>query len=557
MTVIGEKDSGVRAIARARPELARMNRFARSFEVLSRRANLWVLLLSMACGGLMAIARGADHNWDLLNYHLYNPFAYLQGRYSSDIGPAQVQSYYNPVVDIPFYLMIRLINTWPRLIAFVLGALHGLNFFMLFRIVKLLVRDDEPGQEALFRVAAIAIGVTGAGVLGLLGTTTNDLIGTIFVLAALLACLGADAGDAGSARAKFLLGGLSLGVAIGLKLTMAIFVPGFAFLVLYRVVATRGYCEATLFATASLAGLVLVAGHQMWALWQLFGNPIFPMFNDYFHSPFYEPANFRDTRFLPSSTAVALIYPFLWAVRRSTAVCEIPFRDIRLALAEIVIIAASVAAAVRFWRDRGHTTPSPERRLALLIAFLAISYCFWIGYFAIYRYALVLEMLSGPVIVLATMRLVPRGRLQIAAVVALTVAALATTRNIDMGHGRFEARYIDVEVPRLEAGGQLLIIGDFPVGYVVPFLDPSVRVLSIENNYLHLDQHNRLVARLRQAVEEPVFPRYVLISPATAADKIQATLNALGLSLRGDGCQAVRSNIQNTPLQICPVLRRA
>jgi hypothetical protein len=44
-------------------------------------------------------------------------------------------------------------------------------------------------RQAVLRAAALAIGVSDAGVLGVLGTTTNDLIASIFVLAALLPCL--------------------------------------------------------------------------------------------------------------------------------------------------------------------------------------------------------------------------------------------------------------------------------------------------------------------------------------------------------------------------------
>src|SRR5436305_6609916 len=167
---------------------------------LCRRADLWVLLISIAGGGLAAVSFGADHNWDLLNYHLYNPYAYLHRRYSFDLSPAQVQSYLNPVADLPFYVMVRFINNRPRLIAFALGACHGINFFLLFKTVRLVVDDEEPRRRALFQAAALAIGVTGAGALGLLGTTTNDLVGTIFILGALLACLSRSSNKDGGSR---------------------------------------------------------------------------------------------------------------------------------------------------------------------------------------------------------------------------------------------------------------------------------------------------------------------------------------------------------------------
>jgi hypothetical protein len=236
------------------------------------RVDLWVLLAATVAGGLAAIAFGPDRNWDLQNYHLYNPYAYLHGRYSFDVGPAQVQSYLNPVADLPFYAMVQTINRWPRVIAFTLGACHGVNFFLLFKIVRLVIGDDDRRRQDVLRAAALAIGVSGVGVIGVLGTTTNDLIASIFVLAALLPCLRISGGiaDAGSVRTGFLLVGASLGIAVGLKGTMALFLPAFAMIVIYLAVTTKRYAELLVFVVASLSVLLLVAGHHMWTMWRAF-----------------------------------------------------------------------------------------------------------------------------------------------------------------------------------------------------------------------------------------------------------------------------------------------
>jgi len=48
------------------------------------------LLVPLAFG-LYAVKLGQDTNWDLLNYHLYNPFAYLNDRLSLDLALAGLQ----------------------------------------------------------------------------------------------------------------------------------------------------------------------------------------------------------------------------------------------------------------------------------------------------------------------------------------------------------------------------------------------------------------------------------------------------------------------------------
>ena len=40
--------------------------------VKTKRLTLIVIVISMALGALIAVSRGQDLNWDLLNYHYYN-----------------------------------------------------------------------------------------------------------------------------------------------------------------------------------------------------------------------------------------------------------------------------------------------------------------------------------------------------------------------------------------------------------------------------------------------------------------------------------------------------
>src|SRR3974390_3600554 len=90
----------------------------------------WRALLALVCAGagLVSVILGPDNYWDLRYYHLYAPWAYLHHRYLYDVGPAQEQGFLNPTADFLFYGMIMSpLNAAPRLIAFIMGTLHGLN----------------------------------------------------------------------------------------------------------------------------------------------------------------------------------------------------------------------------------------------------------------------------------------------------------------------------------------------------------------------------------------------------------------------------------------------
>ncbi len=74
-----------------------------------------------------------DSYWDTRNYHIYNAYAFLNGRVGFDLAPAMMQSYFNPLLDVPYYLMAM---HWPpRLVGFVMGTMHGLNFVLVSPVV--------------------------------------------------------------------------------------------------------------------------------------------------------------------------------------------------------------------------------------------------------------------------------------------------------------------------------------------------------------------------------------------------------------------------------------
>jgi len=196
----------------------------------ARPATVDVLLPSLliCCGtGLASLAIGPDNNWDLRYYHLYAPWAYLHGRYLHDIAPAQAQGFFNPTADLLFYGLISSpLNAAPRMIAFIMGALHGVAGAMSFAIAKYVLRPTSSSERNLLTGFAVAIGVSGAGYVPLLGTTTNDLIHPTFVLGSLLALITLESAAASRRAASFAAAGLLGGLGFGLKYTAIIFVPG-------------------------------------------------------------------------------------------------------------------------------------------------------------------------------------------------------------------------------------------------------------------------------------------------------------------------------------------
>lgn len=527
----------------------------------------FLAVIICAAAGAWSIAMGPDNNWDLRYYHLYAPWAYLHGRYLYDIAPAQSQGFFNPTADFLFYALISSrLNEAPRIIAFIMGAVHGLNAVLILAIAIHVIRSRWQLESTLLRAVAFLIGVSGAGFISLLGTTTNDLINSIFVLASLLALLKvADRRDARSAWSGFAWSGALAGIGLGLKFTAAIYVPGLALVALLVAVRHKTAMGLLAFTAAGLIGFLAVAGHNLLVLWMDFGNPVFPLFNNIFQSPYYEPHALRDSRFAARDLGQLLAYPFYWTKPNIYLVSELTLRDWRAALAYVAAGAGMVACAARAFRTeepRSHST-AQTNGLGLSLVFVAASYLLWAAGFGIYRYAVVLELLTGVIAVGGLIWVFEDHRHRIVASVLVLMAATTTTIYPDWGHGahpsdgvrpaQFADKYIDVRVPPLPTNSLVLIATWDPVAYFIPFAEPTARYLGIENNLLSISQHNKLVTEIKTLMQRPGPSKFILSSGAFDGEKLGRVLAHYQLRLDESPCRRIHSNIEEHVLSLCQI----
>jgi hypothetical protein len=512
-----------------------------------------------ATAGAVSVAFGPDNYWDLRFYHLYAPYAYLHGRYLYDVAPAEYQSFFNPIADFLFYGMASsALNAWPRTIAFIMGAVHGFNAVVVAAICRHVIRCPDGWARVVLVSAAAVIGISGAGFVPLIGTTSNDLISSIFVLGALFGVLRiADASSGGGDWQRFAWPGLSAGIALGLKYTAAVYMPGLAVVALIAAVRRRSAAGIAIFAAAAALGFLALAGHHLLTLWRDFGNPVFPMLNNIFHSPWFEPESGTAGEFQARDVWQVLAYPFYWLKTNSYLVTERPFRDWRGAAAYLAIVAAIVIWLL--WLRAGKAArrgPGDTRDLTAVIIFAVISYVAWALLFGNYRYAVTLEMLTG-VIIIGVLTWMIRGRTpQIAGAVAVVALLAATTLYPDWGRGRFGERTIDVRVPPLPANSLVLMATGQPVAFFIPFAEPSARFIGIENDFLELSQQNLLVAKARSLMAARDRPTFIVGVGEPDPGGLNDVLAQFGLTLGAGPCRPIRSNLENPALRLCPAVPR-
>lgn len=512
------------------------------------------LLLALLCGltGLQSVRLGTDSNWDLRNYHLYTAFAFLQGRLGFDLVPAQFQTFFNPLPNLPYYALVQAFNDHPRRVAFLMGLPAGIYAFALGQIAWIMARRAlGPGWPAALATAVVTLmGMTGVAVAPSIGSTMNDVaIGALVMVSLWLTLRAADPPEPERRRlmVQMLLAGLICGAALGLKLTNILYAAPLGLLIL----ALLGLRAAVVAGLAMALGFLLFWGPFALQLWREYGSPVFPMYNDIFRAPDFAPVRLSDDRFLPRDWAQALFYPFYWLRPNAGLVTELTMRDARIAAGYLSALVVGAGLAMRGpWRE----TLRAERPVILLLLLCIGAYALWAKVFGIYRYLLVVESLSGVLLLLALARLMPRAPWRAAGLTGLAaLAVMLTTKLPNWGHVRHGAQVIRLDPPPMPAGGMLLIAGDDGLGYVVPFLPPGIRAVGIYNNLVRPEQGTGLAHRIREAIAGHQGPFRVLLGSDLTPERAAPVLASYGLRL--GPCARLRSNLEPGGHDFCEVER--
>jgi hypothetical protein len=507
--------------------------------------------------GLLALFLGQDANWDLRNYHLYNPFAFLHHRLDFDMVPAQVANFYNPLLHIPFYWAVMALP--PMVTGFLVGAVQGLNFPILVGIARSIMGEEREHPSYHYYLAAL-LGLLGAGTLAELGTTFGDnlvslpLLGGMWLLLANFQDLRQDK----TARIFLIVAcaGILAGMAAGLKQPSATFAVGWcaAFLVL-PITFSRRILLAFCFGISVLAGLAITGGFWMHELWVHYGNPLFPYFNDFFRSPMGAAAPYRDIQFLPPSLWESIFLPFL-IVLNPFRVGEIEFRDLRFVL---LILALMTTAIMALRRTTANFQPPLTRHKGFfLLTTIVVSYLVWLKLFAIYRYLLPLEMLAPIMIWLLIDRLpflLPARQMTIFVCLILW---LVTLKPGNWGRVPWSSDYFGVQPPHLTdpANSMVIMTGVEPFSYVIPFFPEPVRFVRIESYFTGPSETpNGIDRRMQQLITDHQGPLYILYR-SNEDKKSRAALHHFNLQINQKACQQMNPHIEKRttdPFYFCAV----
>jgi hypothetical protein len=300
---------------------------------------------------------GKDMAWDTLDYHFYAGFSALHDRFGQDYFAAGPQSYLNPYIFVPFYLLASSGLTALE-VGLVLAAVQSMLLWLVYELALAVAPPTKPAARLALALCAVTLALANPVLIGQLGSSFADVLTAEMVLAGwLLLALAARTPSA----MRVVCAALVLGCASALKLTNALHAVSAGVMVLLIPGSWRNKVRhATLFVLAGAGGFAAVAAPWSIRLQQHFGNPFFPLFNGIFRSPQFTTARIIQYRFIPPSLDAALLRPFAMLTPRSMVHVEQAAPDLRYAL---LLAATALAALVWGWRRWHGNTSRPEKAI--------------------------------------------------------------------------------------------------------------------------------------------------------------------------------------------------
>lgn len=521
---------------------------------------LSLMILFTTLSGFFAIYLGQDVNWDLRNYHYYNPYALLHNEIEDDFAPGQIQTFQNPMIDLPFYYFVN--NYDAKEVTFILGFIHGINIFLLFLIALELLQDIKTIEKYILAIIVSILGFLGAGNISELGTTFGDNVVSIFFLFSFLLLIKFFKKQCINSIIKnFVIVGFAAffsGVALGLKLTGLIYVISlFGSFVLLLLIKKHSIKYILISITCGLLGFLVTHGYWSYILYKNFQSPFFPYFNKIFKSPYYHYINFGDKRFMPRDLLQTIFYPFYF-IQEQNLVSELLFRDPRLAIVYTLILISILFFLFKLFQHRlqfGNYTLFLFDKFFLqifLLIFVICSYILWQIQFSIYRYLIVVEFLAPLVITVLLITMIKDKRFLYLPLALTFITILGLTKPLNWGRIEHrDGKFIEVNIQNNHKyeNDIILITQHEPISYMIPFFPESAKVIRLEGN-MDIDSLPSVVSnKIANELKDEKREIYVLIDKFPGSKKrSNKAIAPFSLMIDENTCEEVTSNIGDNEL---------
>jgi hypothetical protein len=434
---------------------------------------------------------GKDMASDLLQYHFYSGFSALNDRFQLDYFAAGLQSYFNPYAYVPFYLLVK--SGLPALaVGSVMAAIHSVVLWLTYELACAVYPWEDRSGRFLFGLCATGLAFMNPILLQQIGASFADITTAGLVLGGWLLLVHAVRY---ARTTPVVYGAILLGIATALKPTNSIHAFGAIFLVAFVPLPFIARLRSLFYFGVSLgASFIIVAAPWSYRLAGTFGNPMFPLLNNVFKTPYITTATSKAYRFVPDSLTDALLRPFAMTGTGEMIHEEMSSPDIRYALLLLVFLIFVVA---RIWQSvRNASIPaaapsseSANRALVALGCGFAAEWIVWLYGSGNSRYFIPMACVAAVLAVallfqlLANHRLGRNGILLALFVAQGTQLVLGTEYRWNLAP--WDGHWFDVEIPQKLASqpNLFLSIGMTSNSYIAPFLPKGSGMVNFAGGY--------------------------------------------------------------------------
>ncbi|MBR6127428.1 hypothetical protein IKQ21_07065 [bacterium] len=357
-----------------------------------------ILLLFLVISGIVGIFFINNVSWDFINYHYYNGWAFLNNRLNVDLFPAMFRSYFNPLLDAGLYYMAEKLNTHPYIFLFLSGFKWGFFMYLSFVLFNVIFKGTEKNIYVVFCTLMTIISPI---IMLCIDSSYIDIQIAIPAFIGFIIFIKTFFDDfSGSKVLKLILCGVLIGISVGLKYSMGVF--GLAVLVCtlaYYKQVEKPVKTAIILTVSMFFGFLITNGWWMYLLWKHFGNPLFPYFNNIFHSPLCDTNSIYGYEF--EHIRAKNIFELLFGPIRNTMLgnigFEYPFYDFKIPLTFISVLLYFILS--KFSDIKESLNKIVDYKIFnVIILFTAVLYYSNSAFFGNLRYALLLFPLGSIII---------------------------------------------------------------------------------------------------------------------------------------------------------------
>lgn len=244
--------------------------------------NYFIAIILLFTGCILSAFMQAENIVDFTNYHYYIAYAFLNGSFQNYLVPGGVNTFLNPLIELPLYFFIKYFNDYPSLVYALQGIWYGLSLICLYKICILFITPKSI-KELVLIFLILALATFRQAVWIQIGTSTNEIPMLFFGLCGMYILFDLLKNPQTKSIKRFILAGFILGVGLGLKQTSlhVCIASGLMLIICYKQLQNPISCIFC-FTFGGITGFLMINGYFMWNLYSEYSSPFFPFFNNIF-----------------------------------------------------------------------------------------------------------------------------------------------------------------------------------------------------------------------------------------------------------------------------------